>query len=272
MSWRPYIAALSFLLAGLLASGGCSGGGPATMDGGADAGPDTGSLSPECTTADDCDDADPCTLDRCNFELTCIHEVIDGDDDGYAEGACAGTPWKGGDCNDENPTVYPGAPELCDELDNDCNDEVDDEVADVVCSRDADEDGFGWRTDVVAGCNCPPGYIPPRSDAKFDCRDDDERINPGHTEYESTGYCTGGTCQAEFAYYDWDCNLEEEMEYPTTSDGPCHFESVGGFAVCRGSGWVSTTPECGESAEYRNCDASTGCRETVIPSQTQRCR
>lgn len=36
-----------------------------------------------------------------------------------------------GDCNDNDPDIYPGAQELCDEKDNDCNGEVDDDPFDV---------------------------------------------------------------------------------------------------------------------------------------------
>lgn len=261
------------LLALALIGGGCSSGEQSSPDGSAGDGGDSGSLGPECTETGQCDDADPCTEDRCDSELTCIHELLDGDDDGYAESACASSEWKGGDCNDENQTVYPGAPELCDELDNDCNDAVDDEVADVVCSRDADGDGFGVRTDVVAGCNCPSGYIPPRGDGMFDCLDGNEQVNPGHTEFETSGYCSGpDACQAEFASYDWDCNGEEEMQFPDVSDGSCHLENVSGFGVCRGSGWISSTPSCGESGQYRSCNAASGCSELVITSHIQGCR
>jgi len=46
-----------------------------------------------------------------------LGHAVDDDGDGYTE--CAG------DCNDGNPSIYPGAPELCDGLDNDCNFTVD---------------------------------------------------------------------------------------------------------------------------------------------------
>ena len=32
------------------------------------------------------------------------------------------------DCDDKNATVFPGASEICDGLDNDCNDEIDEGV------------------------------------------------------------------------------------------------------------------------------------------------
>ncbi len=44
-------------------------------------------------------------------------QEIDSDEDGYTVSA--------GDCNDEDARVFPGAPEVCDGLDNDCNDDVD---------------------------------------------------------------------------------------------------------------------------------------------------
>ena len=64
----------------------------------------------------------------------------DADGDGYGNTAIskqagyvpAGYVLKSGDCNDDNASVFPGAPELCDALDNDCDGEVDEGCPPVV--------------------------------------------------------------------------------------------------------------------------------------------
>lgn len=58
---------------------------------------------------------------------------LDADQDGYpvtAEGA--------GDCDDANSTVFPGAPELCDGIDNSCNGQIDEDSPDEDANGIAD--------------------------------------------------------------------------------------------------------------------------------------
>jgi hypothetical protein len=72
---------------------------------------------------------------------------------------CAPSPGFGdcsGDCNDSNATVYPGAPEICDNRDNNCNTLVDEGVRGSC--------GVGWCRRDAIGCTtiCTPG--PPRAE------------------------------------------------------------------------------------------------------------
>jgi hypothetical protein len=82
-------------------------------------------------TAPACDDGDPCTVDMC-VSGGCMFTDgrVDADGDGvFARGTSADPRAAlgcGNDCDDSAANVYPGAPELCDSLDNDCNGIIDD--------------------------------------------------------------------------------------------------------------------------------------------------
>ena len=88
--------------------------------------------------------------------------------------ACTGPPgWvdRGGDCNDNNPNIHPGAVEVCDGVDNNCNDQIDEGVT-TRFYRDADGDGLGDPNNFVDACTRPPGYVTNAND----CNDNDPSI------------------------------------------------------------------------------------------------
>ncbi len=82
------------------------------------------------------------------------------------------------DCDDNDNTVYPGAPELCDGKDNDCDGTIDDGAGQAFFYLDADGDGFGDPNISVQGCNPPSGYV----GNDDDCDDNDNTVYPNAPE------------------------------------------------------------------------------------------
>ena len=148
---------------------------------------------------EDCDDADgevfPGADEVCDgVDNDCNGEVdegvtttyyLDSDADGYGDDAGAveaceapeDTSEVGGDCDDGDPEVSPAATERCNEVDDDCDGEVDEDVQETWYA-DADDDGFGDASTTTEDCDPPEGFVADPTD----CDDTDAAVNPEATE------------------------------------------------------------------------------------------
>ena len=149
----------------------------------------------------DCDDTDeninPLAEDVCDgidnncdveidggLTLTTYYQDLDGDgfgDDNNTVEDCtqpAGYVPEGGDCNDNNGSVNPGATDICNGNDDDCDLDIDEDAVFVDYYVDADGDGYGSANDIISACSQPFGYV----DNDLDCDDNNNAINPDAIE------------------------------------------------------------------------------------------
>ena len=151
----------------------------------------------------DCDDANasvyPGATEVCNGidedcdgaadnGLTFIVYYGDIDDDGFGDEfntttTCDGTPsgyeLDGTDCDDANASVYPGATEVCNGIDDDCDGAADNGLTFVVYYGDIDDDGFGDEFNTTTTCDgVPSGYVLDNTD----CDDTQNTVYPGGVE------------------------------------------------------------------------------------------
>jgi hypothetical protein len=172
----------------------------------------------------DCDDADPAVnpgaVEVCDgIDNNCDGNIDEGvlptwyrdnDGDGYGDPGSsleqcdqpAGYVIDNTDCNDADPAVNPGAVEVCDGIDNNCDGNIDEGVL-PTWYRDSDGDGYGDPGSSLEQCDQPAGYVIDNTD----CNDADALEYPGQVWYkdeDGDGFSDGTmtvSCERPETYY-----------------------------------------------------------------------
>ena len=183
----------------------------------------------------------------------------DTDGDGYGDtssavSACSapsGYVAADGDCDEADAAINPGATEVCDTLDNDCDylwDESD--AADATLwYADTDGDSYGDPGSAITRCNEPVGYVADDTD----CDDSSSANNPGATEI-----CDGA---------DNDCDGSID-ETGATGTATWHADTDGdGYGDPSASVTTCAAPS-GYVADDRDCDDGDA---AIHPAATEAC-
>jgi hypothetical protein len=150
------------------------------------------------------------------------------------------------DCADTDAGIHPGAVELCDGVDQDCDGVIDDGTVNQPWYADLDQDGFGDVGDMLTDCAAPTGYV----DDSQDCDDDDAAVNPNGVE----------TCNGIDDNCDTAVDEGVMMTYFEDQDGDSYgANSVTEDACTAPNGFVINNTDCNDLAGSINPGAAEVC-------------
>ncbi len=183
----------------------------------------------------------------------------DSDGDGYGDASSASTACSqpsgavadATDCDDGASSVYPGADEYCNIVDDDCDGDVDEGTPVDVGTwyTDSDGDGFGDAGSGTVACTQPSGTVADDSD----CDDADGAVNPDATEV-----CNGVDDDCD-GTVDEDDALGAGTWY-TDADGDGYGDPADSTVACtQPSGTVADATDCEDGIAAINPGADEYC-------------
>jgi|GEM_PF-849953 len=235
----------------------------------------------------DCNDANaninPAASEVCDLvDNDCdvlVDEDFDADGDGAFDGAntnCVNTYGAAVDCDDGDNTFFPGAPELCDGLDNDCDsvippDEIDDDVDGYTECEPPGAPGTGGDCDdAVASINPGAAEICNLIDDDCDGMVDEDFDADGDGAPDENN----AACQLFYSPEDLDCDDADDLIFPYQAelcdllDNDCDGDYDEDFDADGDGSFDGDEPDCVTNYASTDCDDADG---LVFPGQVEDC-